>query len=112
MKFTFNHDDYKTPTVQNSSDQYETEVGEDWALVNWSDENVSAITGTLDEVIEQSKEMFEEWEDFTIPQDKEALIAYCNGTELDCDSGYGFALINLHTKTVLGGPCNGKVYFH
>ena len=121
MKFTFNHDDYKSPIVQHSSEEYECEIGEDWALVTWSDENCHAYTGTLDEVIKESEEMFKEWEEaededdedrFIAPHDKDSLIAYCNTTELDCDSSYGFALINLHTKTVLGEPCNGKVYFH
>ena len=116
MKFTFNHDDYKSPMIQHSTEQYHAEVGTDHALIIWSDEDISTITGTLEFILKEAQEdYFNEWNednDFVIPTSTAALNAYCNGTELDCDSSYGFALVNIKNKTILSQPYNSSIYFH
>lgn len=116
MKFTFNHDDYKSPMIQNSSEEYEVEVGTDHALIVWTDESAEAYTGDLKSILKQAQEAyFNEWNDdhgFVIPTSTEALKSYCNGTELDCDSGIGFALVDISNKTVLAEPWNSRIYFH
>ena len=116
MKFTFNHCQYKSPMVQNSEEDYSEEIGSDHALVIWSDENVSAITGDLQAILKEAQEdYFNEWNEdhgFAIPCDTSALIAYCESTELDCDSSYGFALVDIKNTTILGQPWNSRIYFH
>ena len=116
--FTFYHDTYKDPVIQYSTDDvdYHEAVGNDLALVTWSDEKVYVIKGDIKTILKESKEAyFGEWyEDhgFKVPKDIEDLKAYCNDTELDCDSAYGFALVNIKDREVLAQPYNSNIYFH